>query len=69
MKWFKFLRWPSASDGQEAAESALRRAEAARKEAEDRQPATSAVAEELRRFRHENNFAAKFRASLEGRSA
>ncbi len=44
MKWRKFLRWPSAPDGQKAAESALRRAEAARKEAEDRQPAVSEAA-------------------------
>ncbi|GGZ82160.1 DUF7620 family protein [Streptomyces rubiginosohelvolus] len=69
MKWRKFLRWPSAPDGQKAAESALRRAEAARKEAEDRQPAVSEAAGALRRARQENHFAARFRASIEGRSA
>ncbi|PVC80596.1 hypothetical protein DBP19_36270 [Streptomyces sp. CS090A] len=69
MRWFKRLRWPSASDGQEAAESALRRAEAARKEAEERHPAVSEAAGALRRARQENHFAARFRASIEGRSA
>ncbi|MFH9236019.1 hypothetical protein [Streptomyces globisporus] len=69
MKWPKFLRWPSATDGQEAAESALRRAKAARKEAEERQPAVTEAAGALRAARQENHFAARFRASIEGRSA
>lgn len=69
MKWFRRLRWPSAPDGQEAAESALRRAEAARKEAEERRPAVSEVVGALREFRQENHFAARFRATIEGRSA
>ncbi|WP_457785021.1 DUF7620 family protein [Streptomyces griseus] len=69
MKWKRLLRWPSTPDGQEAAESALRRAEAARKEAEERQPAVSEAAGALRRARQENHFAARFRASIEGRSA
>lgn len=69
-KWFAHLRWPStSSDGQEAAESALRRAEADRKEAEERQPAVTEVVGALREFRQENHFAAKFRATIEGRSA
>jgi hypothetical protein len=69
-KWFAHLRWPStSSDGQEAAESALRRAQADRKEAEERQPAVTEAAEVLREIRQENHFAARFRASLEGRSA
>ncbi|MFJ2279209.1 hypothetical protein ACIOEZ_34235 [Streptomyces sp. NPDC087866] len=69
MKWFKRLRWPSAPDGQEAAESALRRAKAARKEAEERHPAVTEVVGALREFRQENHFAARFRATIEGRSA
>ena len=45
LNWLKRLRQPStSSDGQEAAESALRRAEADRQEAEDRQPAVTEAA-------------------------
>ncbi|MGW1468539.1 DUF7620 family protein [Streptomyces sp. NPDC002308] len=67
--WFKRRHRASGSDGQEAAESALRRAQEARKEAEDRQPAVSEVVGALRELRRENHFAAKFRATIEGRSA
>ena len=70
LNWLKRLRWPSTSpDGQKAAESALRRAEADRKDAEDRQPAVTEAAGALRQIRQENHFAARFRASIEGRSA
>lgn len=68
-KWFRRLRWPSTPDGQEAAESALRRAQLAQKEAEERHPAVTEVVGALREFRRENHFAAKFRATIEGRSA
>ncbi len=70
LNWLKRLRWPStSSDGQQAAESALRRAEADRQEAEDRQPAVTEAAGALRQIRQENHVAARFRASIEGRSA
>ena len=69
-KWLMRLRRPSTSpDGQKAAESALRRAQADRQDAEDRQPAVSEAAGALRQIRQENHFAARFRASIEGRSA
>ncbi|MFD7867301.1 hypothetical protein [Streptomyces sp. NPDC059783] len=67
----KLLRWwrrPS-TEGQKSAESALRRAQQARQEAEERQPAVAEAAGRLRQFRHENHFAARFRATIEGRSA
>lgn len=67
LSWFK--RRASRSEGQQSADSALRRARQARKEAEERQPAATELAGQLRQFRHENHFAAKFRASIEGRSA
>ncbi|THA29167.1 hypothetical protein E6R18_24975 [Streptomyces sp. A1277] len=68
MRLLKWWRRPSA-DGQKSAESALRRAQQALQEAEERQPAVTEAAGRLRQFRDENHFAARFRATIEGRSA
>lgn len=68
MKW-PWRRRGGRSPGQAAADRALHRARADRQEAEDRQPAVSATAEQLRMYRQENHFADMFRASIEGRRA
>ncbi len=69
MRWLRWRRASVSSDGQRAAESALRRTQLARQEAEERQSEVAEAAGALREFRQENHFAARFRASLEGRSA
>ncbi|KPC96251.1 hypothetical protein ADL27_04630, partial [Streptomyces sp. NRRL F-6602] len=64
MKWPKLRRRAHRSEGQKAADSALARAQQAHREAVQRQTAVSEAADTLRAIRHENHFAARFRASI-----
>ncbi|MFD5026980.1 hypothetical protein [Streptomyces sp. NPDC058373] len=69
MKWPWRRRRGGRSPGQVAADRALHRAHEDRQEAEDRQPAVTETADQLRRYRQENHFADMFRRSIEGRQA
>lgn len=57
---------PRQTAGQKAAESALTRAQRARREVEAHRPAVAEVAARLARERQRNHFAEMFRAALEG---
>lgn len=57
---------PGKTPGQKEAESALSRAQKARREVEAYRPAVNRVAERLARERQRNHFAETFRAALEG---
>lgn len=62
----RLVRRDERTPGQRAADGALVRAQHARQEAEDRRPVVVAVVQRLRAERHENHFADRIRAALEG---
>ncbi|SCF33517.1 hypothetical protein GA0115257_111638 [Streptomyces sp. LcepLS] len=69
MKWRRLWRrrHGGRTPGQAAADRALHRTQAGRREVEERQSAVSETAHLLRHERERNHFAELFRASIEGR--
>ena len=73
MIWIDFLlrRRPDSGEreetpGQQAASSALHRAQHARRKAEEQRGAVSEAAQRLRQVREQNHFAEMIRIALEG---